>query len=461
MNNNRNIKEQIIDFYNDSLFQELKAYYGKTTLFNILKIERNENRHSAFLAWLLDENGSHGLGEEPLKRFMRLLAKMDDKYNEPFLVGNYQVENAKIDTEHPVSIGSKKGRIDVFIEFDYKGENGTNHVHVIIENKVYTNEHDEQTKLYLDWARKEYKGKHNQNIIGVFLAPDCPEKCSGDTKDFSYVKITYQDILQDLIEPLLKMEMSPEARVFITDYVINLGQPLRVKKEDNGNKEVKEDTILALSKENKDRFSQLYEKYAQLLDATLCAYSKNKNNAQSMRSLYGDERYCEIEHLLPMNGELLNSFWESNNRMIRMILDNGLVVRYPDKSKEISELLNIKGNKNQKFLFDGQTYEVKARLCHAVIKYYVEKHQEATIDDLQKVFNTKVKNEDKVVATLEEALQTQDSNKKAGGNYFMKKEDRILLKNNNVVVWNYWPDRFFVPFMENVRSLNIVVEEIE
>ena len=144
-----------------------------------------------------------------------------------------------------------------------------------------------------------------------------------------------------------------------------------------------------------------------------------------------------------------------------MILDNGLVVRYPDKSKEISELLNIKGSKNQKFLFDGQTYEVKARLCHAVIKYYVEKPQEATIDDLQKVFNTKVKNEDKVVATLEEALQTQDSNKKAGGNYFMKKEDRILLKNNNVVVWNYWPDRFFVPFMENVRSLNIVVEEIE
>ena len=55
-----------------------------------------------------------------------------------------------------------------------------------------------------------------------------------------------------------------------------------------------------------------------------------------------------------------------------MILDNGLVVRYPDKSKEISELLNIKGSKNQKFLFDGQTYEVKARLCHAVIKYYVE-----------------------------------------------------------------------------------------
>lgn len=76
-NNTNRIKELIISFYNNQMYQELKAYYGKTTLFNILKIERNENRHSAFLAWLLDENGSHGLGEEPLKRFMRLLSKVD------------------------------------------------------------------------------------------------------------------------------------------------------------------------------------------------------------------------------------------------------------------------------------------------------------------------------------------------------------------------------------------------
>ena len=56
MSNNK-IKNDILTFYNNQIFQELKAYYGKTTLFNILKIERNENRHSAFLAWLLDENG--------------------------------------------------------------------------------------------------------------------------------------------------------------------------------------------------------------------------------------------------------------------------------------------------------------------------------------------------------------------------------------------------------------------
>lgn len=116
------IKSRIIDFYNDSLYQELKAYYGKTTLFNILKIERNENRHSAFLAWLLDENGSHGLGEEPLKRFMRLLAKMDDNYIEPFLVGNYQVEDMEVVTEKQAKVEGqiKTGRVDIFVSFDYR-----------------------------------------------------------------------------------------------------------------------------------------------------------------------------------------------------------------------------------------------------------------------------------------------------------------------------------------------------
>jgi hypothetical protein len=272
------IKGRIIDFYNDSLFQELKAYYGKTTLFNILKIERNENRHSAFLAWLLDKNGSHGLGEEPLKRFMRLLAKEDDKYNEPFLVGNYQIENMYVVTERPAKVNGQKktGRVDVFISFDYRllpiiveNKDVLHHARVIIENKVYTDEHDDQTKFYLDWVRQEYKGKHNQTIIGVFLSPQKPEKCSGDVDGFEYVKITYQDILQSLMEPLLKMEMSCEARFFITDYIVNLGQPVQDKEE--GSKGDDQDTILAISNSNVSKFLQLHERNKELLDAALYA----------------------------------------------------------------------------------------------------------------------------------------------------------------------------------------------
>lgn len=51
---------------NDSKFQKLSAKYSQKNLFNVLKIERNENRHSAFLCWLLDPQSDHALGTEGL-----------------------------------------------------------------------------------------------------------------------------------------------------------------------------------------------------------------------------------------------------------------------------------------------------------------------------------------------------------------------------------------------------------
>ena len=58
-----NINQKIVDMYNNPTYQELKDYYSKTTIFNVLGIERNERRHSAFLSWLLDNSSNHGLGE--------------------------------------------------------------------------------------------------------------------------------------------------------------------------------------------------------------------------------------------------------------------------------------------------------------------------------------------------------------------------------------------------------------
>ena len=49
----QDLKKKIIDMQNDSIYQNLSASYNKQNIFSILKIERNENRHSAFLCWLL------------------------------------------------------------------------------------------------------------------------------------------------------------------------------------------------------------------------------------------------------------------------------------------------------------------------------------------------------------------------------------------------------------------------
>lgn len=62
-----NYEETILAVNNSNEYQALKEYYGKSTLFSCLGIERNENRHSAFIAWLLDNKSEHGLGTLPLK----------------------------------------------------------------------------------------------------------------------------------------------------------------------------------------------------------------------------------------------------------------------------------------------------------------------------------------------------------------------------------------------------------
>ena len=110
-----------------------------------------------------------------------------------------------------------------------------------------------------------------------------------------------------------------------------------------------------------------------------------------------------------------------------------------------------------KFQFNGQTYSVKGRLCHDIVKYYVEQNPNVTLAALQKAFNTATR---MIVATPEMALTVKNSDGKPGGDYYMKEEDRIAIKKGEVVVW---PERYFEPFMEQVKVLgmNVVIQEQE
>ena len=461
------IKRWIIDFYNNPLYQELKAYYGKTTLFNVLKIERNENRHSAFLAWLLDANGSHRLGEEPVKRFMRLLAKIDDRYIEPFLVGNYQIENVEVVTEKPAKVeGQKKtGRVDIFISFDYKLLNGKveeketlHHVHVIVENKVYTDEHDDQTKLYLDWARQEYKGKHNQTIVGAFLAPEKPDKCSGDVDGFEYVKITYQDILQDLIEPLLKIEMSPEARFFITDYIINLGQPVQDKEDEKSNNQ---DTILAISNENEKKFAKLYEDNNILLDAALYAKCYERNSKQLQTVFHDLEKFKDYSKETLM---MLETFWDSNSDLLRMTLNTALKDGVENENKDVLGAINVllrlneSNRDNTKYLVyaaDGTLMNEKDKpspkslSSFYIFKAWVHDHPNASLKDIREVFSIEKCAQSKSDtfqflfyrnADIKYALENNKAENRTYYNAPLDEDNETTQKANKYLTWDFFID---------------------
>ena len=95
-------------------------------------------------------------------------------------------------------------------------------------------------------------------------------------------------------------------------------------------------------------------------------------------------------------------------------------------------------------------YKGKGRLAQAIVKYYIEQHPEVTVEQLREMFF--VKNEH-LVNTLSEALKIIDSSGIPAGSYYHKEEDIVKVHGEDMVVWNYWPERYYLPFLEIVNKL--------
>ena len=48
-----------------------------------------------------------------------------------------------------------------------------------------------------------------------------------------------------------------------------------------------------------------------------------------------------------------------------------------------------------------------------------------------------------------------DSSGKAGGCHYIKENDQIIIKEGKIVVWSYWPERYYAPFMDYVKKIVI------
>lgn len=405
--NQVSIESRIVDFYNDPLFQKLNAYYSKKTLFNILKIERNENRHSAFLAWLLDVKESHGLGDEPLKRFMRLLylKSEENRYDSCFLLGNYLIDKLEVSTEKYAEHDEENGRIDVYFEFDYRykeGDNDAKRLCVIIENKMFTKEHGKQTALYRDWALKTFDKK---DIVGVFLAPNRVDKCSGDMESFKFLKIDYQDLLDYVLEPLLLFDLPQEARSIIQDYVINLEQPLENEPSEKGgkkkasSKDTYKDTILAASKTKQEQFLRLYGNHPSLLDSALIANCLNKKK-KDLTVVYGNDWRLNEDAQKP----ILYHFWTSNEMLFRMIMNVELLNRDRDDEgyqQAVNNLLGLKESnrdntrylvyaKDGTLLNDNGKPVPKSLASFFIFKAWLCNHTGATLSEIREAFPVNV-----------------------------------------------------------------------
>lgn len=190
------LQDLLLDYEN---LRKLDKWRNKINLFRVLGISQAEIRHSNILAWLLDPRGNHQLGNAILREFLRDLI-VNGQVNECFelLLSNQNDFIVRREWKH----------IDILL-VSY----ATKTV-IAIENKVNARESKTQLNRYRNILEDEFKKEENWTRIYLFLTPDGDEP-SDDNWDI----ITYEDIVGDIERAIQGLDLLPEVKLLIENYL--------------------------------------------------------------------------------------------------------------------------------------------------------------------------------------------------------------------------------------------------
>ena len=280
------IRKSIRTFNNDENVHKLEKYYHSKSLPEILGASRKELAHSNFLAWMLNPNESHVLRDYPLKKFFELLViyskeKQLKAYKELYnsiIVSDFELDKIYIETERTIS---GVGRLDIYIETWIEYEDKKKLVRLIIENKVGTKEHSDQTTKYFNYY--ENIKKEDEINIYVFLTPmsslDLMELDEPECSCKDYIQVNYQSIVDFILEPALQKNITDKVRFIIKDYLQSLSQPTL----DKGIEEYKQGLIMALGVEERNLLKKFWDKNQKLILASFYAISSDPEQDKDTR----------------------------------------------------------------------------------------------------------------------------------------------------------------------------------
>lgn len=165
------------------------------------------------------------------------------------------------------------------------------------------------------------------------------------------------------------------------------------------------------------------------------------------KEVYLSNRAFQVSLLLSKIAEIIN-----DDTNLGEIINATIAMSAVTNLKAFDGPINInkKAQPRQTSTFNGVEYKGKGRLCQAILKYHIEQNPDLTIEQLKEMF--KIKGE-YMLLPLSEALKRTDSSGKPAGDYYHKEEDIINTKDEKIVIWSYWPERYYLPFMEIVKKL--------
>ena len=202
-------------------FEELNLKTKHFNIFNALSIQNAEIRHSYFLGWLMAPYETHELGDYFLKEFLKSAIKnfsLDEK-TELCLsdIALKSFNNAEVSREYKY--------IDILVV------DNDNKFVFVIENKTWTDEHDNQLVRY---AKKVYEEFPNHKKLFIFLTPPKEkvdyhnlikrEEFDKDKKEITatyyYIPMNYEQVY-NAIDKTLRFNdkrMNADVKIFIEHY---------------------------------------------------------------------------------------------------------------------------------------------------------------------------------------------------------------------------------------------------
>ena len=290
--------EDLITRYNvDSQNSRLRDYYEADNLWRTLRIERDENRHSAFLAWLLGKDAVQD--NSPLYKFLNLIIRLKEEdsfeYKElkkAILLNRLKLKSVQFSVEKVISALSVirfNDRIDIYADCEISGLANYSKLEIIIENKINATEGNSKVTGKFDNCTKEeetYKGKNQteryyyacskehhlrktpfnsgQTLqLFVFLTPK-----NQDPVDKHFVKLTYQDLVDFILEPYLNRDdIDAHTLMAVKEYLRILGNPINNM------------TIMATTSEEKELLIDFYKRNEDLFKRAL---EVMRDNAESV-----------------------------------------------------------------------------------------------------------------------------------------------------------------------------------
>nr|MBO0464484.1 PD-(D/E)XK nuclease family protein [Enterococcus sp. DIV2402] len=196
----------------DLIEDELSKWINPTNIFSILKLSRNEIRHSNFLSYLFDPKESHSYDDNFLKDFLKLC--VTNETEEQSTISYFDVA---LSDYSDMFIYREKANIDLLLVSE------KNKLVVCIENKIDASESAHQLKKYQDYVEMTYKG---YDYLFVFLTPNGLEPSKDEWKI-----VSYSDVLRILERRQTLKRIETKVDILINDYIDMLRRDILMDEE--------------------------------------------------------------------------------------------------------------------------------------------------------------------------------------------------------------------------------------